>query len=91
MELRDENHRYRSYLEQRKFDEKKQQAELDRILQAELARQDAKRLEKVHAERDKRSKLLREVVEGRQQQLLERSMISSFSIDEQVFIAIRFR
>jgi hypothetical protein len=76
LELRDENQRYRNYLEQRKFDERKQQIELDRILKAELDRQNAKRLEKVRAEQDKRAKLLQEVVEGRQQQLIERSMMS---------------
>jgi len=75
LELRDENQRYRAYLDQRKFDEQRQQIELDRILQAELDRQNAKRLEKVHAEKDKRAKLLQEVIEGRQQQLIERSMI----------------
>jgi hypothetical protein len=78
LELRDENQRYRAYLDQRKFDEQRQQIELDRILQAELDRQNAKRLEKVHAEKDKRAKLLQEVIEGRQQQLLERSMIFLF-------------
>ncbi len=75
MELRDENQRYRNYLEQRKFDEKIQQVELDRILQAELDRQNEKRLEKVRAENEKRAKLLREVNEGLQQQVLERGMI----------------
>ncbi len=83
MELRDENSRYRAYLEQRKFDEQRQQIELDRILQAELDRQNAKRLEKVHAEKDKRTKLLHEVIEGRQQQLLERSIIF-FSLHNQL-------
>ncbi len=75
MELRDENQRYRNYLEQRKFDEKIQQVELDRILQAELDRQNEKRLEKVRAENEKRAKLLREVNEGLQQQVIERGMI----------------
>jgi len=75
LELRDENSRYRAYLEQRKLDEQRQQIELDRILQAELDRQNAKRLEKVQAEKDKRTKLLQEVIEGRQQQLIERSII----------------
>ncbi|UJR26910.1 hypothetical protein I4U23_008220 [Adineta vaga] len=73
LELRDESLRYRTYLEQRKIDEKRQQIELDRIVQAELDRQNAKRLEKVRAEKDKRAKLLQEVVEGRQQQLIERT------------------
>ncbi len=58
------------------MDEKKQQADLDRILQAELGRQNEKRLEKVRAENDKRAKLLREVNEGLHQQTIERSMIS---------------
>ncbi len=75
LELRDESQRYRTYLEQRKLDEKRQQIELDRIVKAELDRQNAKRLEKVRAEKDKRAKLLHEVVEGRQQQLVERSII----------------
>ncbi len=75
MELRDENSRYRAYLEHRKLDEQRRQIELDRILQAELDRQNAKRLEKVQAEKDKRTKLLQEVIEGRQQQLIERSII----------------
>lgn len=73
LELRDENQRYRNYLEQRKLDEKKQQGDLDRILQAELDRQNAIRAQKARAEKDKRTKLLHEVVEGRQQQLIERS------------------
>ncbi|CAF0859905.1 unnamed protein product [Adineta ricciae] len=73
MELRDESLRYRTYLEQRKLDEKRQQAELDRIVQAELDRQNAIRVEKARAEKEKRSKLLQEVVEGRQQQMIERS------------------
>jgi hypothetical protein len=85
LELRDENYRYRNYLEQRKLDERKQQMELDHILQAELDRQNAKRLEKVHAEQDKRSKLLREVVEGRQQQVLERGMILFLSVLNKYF------
>lgn len=75
MELRDENQRYRNYLEQRKIDEKRQQADFDRAIQTELDKQNAKRLEKVRAEQEKRSKLLREVVEGRQQQLNEKSKI----------------
>lgn len=75
MELRDESLRYRTYLEQRKLDEKRQQAELDRIVQAELERQNAKRVEKARAEKEKRAKLLHEVVEGRQQQMIERSTI----------------
>ena len=75
LELRDENHRYRTYLEQRKLDEQKQQIELDRILQLELDRQNAKRVEKSRAEQGKRAKLLQEVIEGRQQQLVERRKI----------------
>jgi DNA anti-recombination protein RmuC len=75
LELRDENARYRAYLEQRKLDEKRQQIELDRIIQAELDKQNEKRLEKVRAEKDKRTKLLHEVIEGRQQQMIERSTI----------------
>ncbi len=75
MELRDENARYRAYLEQRKLDEKRQQIELDRVIQAELDNQNAKRLEKARAEKDKRTKLLHEVIEGRQQQMIERSTI----------------
>jgi hypothetical protein len=73
MELRNESQHYRAYVEQRKLDEQRQQAELDRILQAELNRQNAKRAEKVREEKEKRTKLLREVVEGRQQQLVDRS------------------
>ncbi|CAF4389837.1 unnamed protein product, partial [Rotaria sordida] len=73
LELRDENHRYRTYLEQRKLDERRQQIELDRVLQTELDRQNAKRAEKIRAEKDKRAKLLQEVVEGRQQQLIDRN------------------
>ena len=72
LELRDENQRYRTYLEQRQLDEQKQQVELDRILQLELDRQNAKRLEKTRAEQDKRARLLQGVIEGRQQQLVER-------------------
>lgn len=78
MELRNENQRYRNYLDQRKFNEQRQQVELDRILQGELDRQNAIRLEKAREEKDKRTKLLKEVVEGRQQQLIERSMIEVF-------------
>ena len=77
MELRDESLRYRTYLEQRKVDEKRQQAELDRIVQAELDRQNAIRVEKTRAEKEKRNKLLQEVVEGRQQQMIERSTVES--------------
>lgn len=73
LELRDENQRYRNYLEQRKLDEQVQQAALDRVLQTELDRQNAIRAQKVHAEKDKRAKLLQEVVEGREQQVLDRS------------------
>ncbi|CAF3992046.1 unnamed protein product [Adineta steineri] len=72
LELRNESERYRTYVEQRKLDEKKQQADLDRIVQEELEKQNAKRLEKVRAENEKRAKLLREVVGGRQQQLVEK-------------------
>ena len=72
VELRDESQRYRSYLNQRKLDEQRQQTELDRILQIELDKQNAKRAEKVRAEQEKRSKLLHEVIDGRQQQLIDR-------------------
>ena len=74
MELRDENTRYRAHLDQRKIDERRQQAELDRLLQGELDRQNAIRADKQRAEKDKRTKLLHEVVEGRQQQIIDRSM-----------------
>ena len=67
LELRDESQRYRNYLEQRKIDEQRQQVELDRILQTELDRQNAIRTQKVRAEKEKRAKLLHEVVEGRKQ------------------------
>lgn len=75
MELRDENQRYRSYLEQRKLDEQRQQTELDRFIQAELDRQNAKRAEKQRAEQEKRNRLLHEVIQGRQQQLIDKSKI----------------
>jgi len=68
-ELRDENQRYRAYLEQRKIDEQRQQAELDRVVQSELDKQNAKRAEKARAEQEKRAKLLREVIQGREEQL----------------------
>jgi len=74
LELRDESQRYRNYLEQRKIDEQRQQVELDRILQTELDRQNAIRTQKVRAEKEKRAKLLHEVVEGRKQQIIDRSM-----------------
>lgn len=70
--MRDENQRYRAYLEQRKIDEDRQQKELDRVIQIELNKQNAKRAEKVRAEQEKRSKLLQEVVVGRQQQLIDK-------------------
>ena len=73
LELRDENQRYRAYLEQRKIDEQRQQAELDRVVQAELDKQNAKRAEKARAEQEKRTKLLHEVVQGRQEQLAIKS------------------
>lgn len=73
MELRDENQRFRAYLEQRKVDERRQQADLDRVLQTELDRQNQIRADKLRAEKDKRTKLLNEVIAGRQQQLVERS------------------
>ncbi|CAF3873138.1 unnamed protein product, partial [Rotaria magnacalcarata] len=72
-ELRDENQRYRAYLEQRKVDEQRQQIELDRALQIEVDRQNAMRAGKLRAEKDKRNKLLQEVIVGRQQQLNERN------------------
>ena len=87
MELRDESQRYRAYLEQRKLDERKQQIELDRSVQAELDRQNAIRLEKVRAEKDKRAKLLQEVAEGQKQQMIERSMIYlSWSNNKSFFV-----
>ncbi|CAF2438660.1 unnamed protein product [Rotaria sp. Silwood2] len=73
LELRDENQRYHAYLEQRKLDERRQQIDLDHFLQTEVNRQNAKRAEKIRAEKDKRDKLLHEVIEGRQQQLIERN------------------
>lgn len=78
MELRDENQRYRAHLEQRKIDERRQQVELDRLLQGELDRQNSMRAAKQRAEQDKRSKLLHEVIEGRQQQVLDRSLNGFF-------------
>ena len=91
MELRDENQRYRAYLEQCKLDERNQQIERDRLLQIELDRQNAMRAEKMRAEKEKREKLLREVIQGRQQQLLERSKIHWFLIHQLFCHSIEFR
>lgn len=60
-------------MQQRKIDEQRQQAELDRIVQVELEKQNAKRAEKARAEREKREKLLQEVLQGRQEQLAIKS------------------
>ena len=69
LELRDESQRYRAYLEQRKIDEERQQKDLERVIQIELDKQNAKRAAKARTEQEKREKLLQEVLAGRQEQL----------------------
>ncbi|CAF1104134.1 unnamed protein product [Didymodactylos carnosus] len=71
-ELREEGQRYREYLEQRKLDEKMKEIELEKVLHQELEKQHAKRLESIKVERGKRELLLKQVIEGRQQQLTEK-------------------
>lgn len=68
-ELREEGQRYRLYLEQRKIDEARQNEALERAVQVELDRQNAKQAAKKRAEQEKRDKLLKEVLAGRQEQL----------------------
>lgn len=73
-ELREEDKRYRDYLQALHTEEKAREAELERLIHAEVEAAWEKRIEQWRQERKARKLLLNDVMAGRAKQLQERLM-----------------
>lgn len=71
-ELRQEDQRYRKYLQEQMRLEQQREAEIDRMISAEVERQWQKRLSQWAKERNARKRLMEEVLAIRRQQVEER-------------------
>ncbi len=75
-ELHEEGKRYREYLRALNEEEKRQEAELDKVIDAEVERLFKKRLSQWQAEREARKKLLEDVMAERKQQVDDKSNLN---------------
>jgi len=71
-ELREEDRRYRDYLTQLHAEEKAREAELEKMIQLEVAAAWEKRIDQWRRERQARKLMMNDVMEGRARQLQER-------------------
>ncbi|XP_066568300.1 cilia- and flagella-associated protein 53 [Amia ocellicauda] len=69
LQLREEQRRYREYLAQQLDEQKRQEAEMDQLMEAELNRSWAKRAEQWRLEKEARNRLMREVMDTRRLQM----------------------
>lgn len=75
-ELQDEMQKYRDYLATQAQEEEKREKELDALVNAEVQKQWAKRVEQWRMERQARKKLMQDVLDTRKKQIQERCMLS---------------
>ena len=71
-ELREEMKQYHSYLAEQQKEEEKKARELDAMVNTEVEKQWAKRLEQWRQEKAARKKLMDEVMEGRKRQIQDK-------------------
>ncbi|XP_066458657.1 cilia- and flagella-associated protein 53 isoform X2 [Eleutherodactylus coqui] len=72
MELQREQQIYRQYLAKQLEEEKRQEKEMDMLIEAELKKSWAKRTEQLRLEKEARNRLMKEVMETRRQQIEEK-------------------
>ncbi|XP_071845360.1 cilia- and flagella-associated protein 53-like [Apostichopus japonicus] len=71
-EMREEDQRYREYLQQQMEEEKRLEKELDAMIESEVKRQWQKRLDQWAKEKDARKRLMNDVLSTRRRQLQEK-------------------
>lgn len=74
---REEDRRYREYLKAMLIEEKLREAELDKLIDAEVERTWQKRLAQWRTEKEARQKLLNQVIAARKQQVEEKKRINA--------------
>uniref|UniRef100_A0A8C5LLQ3 Cilia- and flagella-associated protein 53 n=1 Tax=Leptobrachium leishanense TaxID=445787 RepID=A0A8C5LLQ3_9ANUR len=72
LELQKEQRLYREYLAQQLEEEKRQEVEMDKLIEAELERSWAKRKAQLKLEKEARDRLMRDVLDTRRDQILEK-------------------
>lgn len=70
--MREEDQRYREYLQQQMEEEKRLEKELDAMIESEVKRQWQKRLDQWAKEKDARKRLMNDVLSTRRRQLQEK-------------------
>ena len=72
MELREEDQKYRAYLQRLKADEEQRDREIDRLCDIEVEKSWQKKIAQWKTERQARQTLLDQVLAGRQQQVADK-------------------
>ncbi|XP_072272553.1 cilia- and flagella-associated protein 53 [Pyxicephalus adspersus] len=72
LEMQKEQQIYRQYLTQQLEEEKRQEREMDKLIEAELEKSWAKRAEQVRREKEARNRLMKDVMDTRRHQILEK-------------------
>ena len=77
---------YREYLAKQKNEEEKREKELDALIQAEVQKQWARRLELWRQEKAARKKLMQDVLDARKQQIKEKCQFYLFSVIQSLWL-----
>ncbi|XP_075049846.1 cilia- and flagella-associated protein 53 [Mixophyes fleayi] len=72
LELREEQQIYRQYLAQQLEEEKRQEQEMDKLIEAEMEKAFAKRTAQLRLEKEARNRLMKDVMDTRRQQIKEK-------------------
>lgn len=72
MELQKEQQIYRQYLAQQLEEEKRQEREMDKLIETELEKSWAKRAEQLRLEKEARNRLMKDVMATRRLQIQEK-------------------
>ena len=79
---------YREYLAKQRKEEEEREKELDVLIQAEVEKQWARRLEQWRQEKAARKKLMQDVLDTRKQQIKEKCQFYLFSIIKIIVVNI---
>ena len=86
-ELREEDKRYRDYLEELKLIEAQREIEMEKLVDMEVEKMWQKRLAQWKLEKQARQNLLQEVLAGRQQQVQKKCKLTLFLLGIQYSVS----
>ena len=89
VELRDEDQKYRAYLQRLKADEEQREKEIDRLCDIEVEKSWQKKIAQWKTERQARQTLLEQVLDGRQKQVADKRKCASLGVSCEDRVCVR--